>query len=135
MTGCVVATGLLLVTALLLHSTDAFLSPSRIYCHGGNNFRLYAGGEGGDSEWAKALFESSGEAVRDFEKDMKMKGLMKGNVNSNPKLTANQNLINWLTEEGGVYLSEQSSWGEAPHPMASKFSTCLLLASVLVVTC
>ena len=82
-----------------------------------------AGAEGGDSEWAKALFESSGEAVRDFEADMKMKGLMKGTVATNPKLTANQNLINWLTEQGNVYLSEQSSWGEAPHPLAISTET------------
>jgi hypothetical protein len=82
-----------------------------------------AGGEGGDKEWAKALYEASGEAVGDFEKDMKMKGLMKGTTDTNPKLTANQNLIDWLSEKGNVYLSETSSWGEAPHPLAISTET------------
>lgn len=77
-----------------------------------------AGGEGGDKEWVKALYEASGAAVGDFEKDMKMKGLLKGTAATNPKLTANQNLLQWLNAEGGVYLSEASSWGEAPHPLA-----------------
>ena len=117
---------LLLVSVLTIYSADAFLSPIRLEFP---RTQLHAGGEGGDSEWAKALFESSGEAVRDFEQDMKMKGLLKGNVNTNPKLTANQNLIEWLIREGEVYLAEQSSWGEAPHPMASKSS--FLLISIL----
>lgn len=82
-----------------------------------------ASGDGGDSEWAKALFESSGDAVGNFENDMKMKGLMKGNSDSNPKISQNQNLINWLTAEGDVYLSELSSWGEAPHPLAISTDT------------
>jgi hypothetical protein len=82
-----------------------------------------AGGEGGDKEWAKALYEASGDAVGDFEKDMKMKGLMKGTTDTNPKLTANQNLIDWLNEKGNVYLSETSSWGEAPHPLAISTET------------
>lgn len=82
-----------------------------------------AGGEGGDTEWAKALYEASGDAVGNFEKDMKMKGLMKGNTSTNPKLTANQNLIQWLSTEGNVYLSETSSWGEAPHPLAISTET------------
>lgn len=110
------------VLVLIIHSAHAFLSLSTTTTRiqPPSPSRLLAGGEGGDSEWAKALFENSGDAVRDFEKDMKLKGLMKGSVDTNPKLTANQNLIDWLTEEGDVYLSEQSSWGEAPHPMASK---------------
>ena len=78
-----------------------------------------AGGEGGDAEWAKALYEASG----DFEQDMKMKGLMKGTVVTNPKLTANENLINWLSADGSVYLSEASNWGEAPHPLAISTET------------
>jgi hypothetical protein len=82
-----------------------------------------AGGEGSDSEWAKALFEASGDAVKEFEKEMKMKGLMKGTAASNPKLSANAKLIEWLTEEGDVYLSEQSAWGEAPHPLAISTET------------
>ena len=80
-------------------------------------------GEGGDSEWAKALFENSGEAMEQFEKEMKMKGLFKGKESGDPKITANANLIKWLSEEGDVYLSEQSSWGEAPHPMVISTET------------
>lgn len=84
-----------------------------------------AGGEGGDKEWAKALRESAGGIVPGaFEAEMKMKGLL-GNKGSggNPKLTANANLIQWLEKEGDVYLSEQSSWGDAPHPMAISTDT------------
>jgi hypothetical protein len=80
-------------------------------------------GDGGDKEWSKALLESSGQEPGQFEKDMKMKGLMKGNDDENPKLTANANLANWLSEKGNVYLSEASSWGEAPHPMAISTET------------
>ena len=81
-------------------------------------------GEGGDSEWAKALFESSGDAIEQFEKEMKMKGLMKGSgASGDPKVTANSNLVEWLSEEGDVYLSEQSTWGEAPHPMVISTET------------
>lgn len=82
-----------------------------------------AGGEGGESEWAKALFENSGDAVAEFEKEMKMKGLGKGNESGDPKVTANSNLITWLSEVGDVYMSEQSSWGEAPHPMVISTET------------
>ncbi|KAL7575440.1 hypothetical protein ACA910_007341 [Epithemia clementina (nom. ined.)] len=80
--------------------------------------------EGGDSEWAKALFESSGDAIDQFEKEMKMKGLSKGSSGlGDPKVTANTNLVKWLSEEGDVYLSEQSTWGEAPHPMVISTET------------
>jgi uncharacterized Zn-finger protein len=77
---------------------------------------MAASGDGSDSEWAKALYENSGAAMQNFEKEMKLKGLMKGTTETNPKLSANQKLIRWLTEQGDVYLSEQSTWGEAPHP-------------------
>lgn len=85
--------------------------------------RLSMAGEGGDSEWAKALFENSGEAMEEFEKEMKMKGLFKGKESGDPKITANANLVKWLSDEGDVYLSEQSSWGEAPHPMVISTET------------
>eukprot|EP00977_Amphora_coffeiformis_P009644 scaffold2219_cov177-Amphora_coffeaeformis.AAC.20 len=85
--------------------------------------RLHMAGEGGDSEWAKALFENSGEAMEEFEKEMKMKGLLRGKESGDPKVTANANLVKWLSEEGEVYLSEQSSWGEAPHPMVISTET------------
>lgn len=81
-----------------------------------------AGGQGGDSEWAKALFENSGQEPGAFEKEMKMKGFLKGNKNTDPKLSQNANLIAWL-ESNGVYLSDQSSWGEAPHPLAISVET------------
>ena len=81
-----------------------------------------AGGEGGESEWAKALMDNTG-APADFEKEMKMKGLMQGNEDSNPKLSANAQLIDWLSTEGEVYLADQSSWGEAPHPLAISTET------------
>jgi len=119
---------LLLALEIIIQSTDAFVvSTQKQQSPRSLPTRLAAGGEGGDTEWAKALFENSGEAVRDFEKDMKMKGLMKGSIDTNPKLTANQNLIQWLTEEGEVYLSEQSSWGEAPHPMASTYCSATVV--------
>ena len=80
-------------------------------------------GQASDSEWAKALFENSGDAIDQFEKEMKMKGLGLGSTSSDPKVTANTNLIRWLSEEGEVYLSEQSAWGEAPHPMVISTET------------
>jgi hypothetical protein len=84
-----------------------------------------ASGEGGDKAWSKALADSAGGVTPGaFEAEMKMKGLLgiKGS-DGNPKLTANANLIQWLEKEGDVYLSEQSSWGEAPHPMAISTDT------------
>lgn len=89
-------------------------------------FLLYAtSGDGSDSEWIKALMEASGDSnpIGTFENDMKLKGLMKGTISTNPKLTANQKLIDWLQKEGNVYLSEISSWGEAPHPLAISTET------------
>ena len=81
---------------------------------------LQASGDGSDSEWAKALFENSGAETDAFEQ--KMKGIMNKNA-GNPKQTANDNLVSWLSEEGNVYLSDKSSWGEAPHPMAISIET------------
>lgn len=82
-----------------------------------------AGGEGGESEWLKALMDASGKDVGSFEEELKMKGLMKPSKTSNPKLNANSALVKWLEEEGEVYLSEKSTWGEAPHPMAISIET------------
>lgn len=82
-----------------------------------------AGGEGGDSEWVKALLESTAAEPGQFEKEMKMKGLLGKKGTANPKLTANAKLVSWLEAEGDVYLSEESSWGEAPHPMAISTDT------------
>ena len=81
------------------------------------------GGEGGDAEWMKALLEAGGSTPGDFEKQMKLKGML-GNKNQvNPKLSANAKLVQWLEDVGDVYLSEASAWGEAPHPMAISTET------------
>jgi hypothetical protein len=86
--------------------------------------RFMAGGEGGESEWFKALEEASGQVPGQFEQEMKMKGLLSNKgKDGNPKLSANAKLIEWLEKEGDVYLSEMSSWGEAPHPMAISTET------------
>lgn len=91
-----------------------------------------AGGEGGESEWAKALMESTTPVPGAFDKELnaqlqsKMAGL---NPNSdasraaNSKLSANARLVQWLEEQGDVYLSDASGWGEAPHPMAISTET------------
>ena len=83
------------------------------------------GGEGGEAEWVKALLDAGGGTKPgQFEEDMKMKGLLGPNKGmGNPKLNANSRLIAWLETEGGVYLSESSTWGEAPHPMAISTET------------
>jgi len=85
---------------------------------------LMAGnGDGGDSEWVKALLESTSAEPGAFEKEMKMKGLLGKKGSGDSKLTANARLVQWLEKEGDVYLSEESSWGEAPHPMAISTET------------
>jgi histone-lysine N-methyltransferase SETD3 len=84
---------------------------------------LLAGGEGGDTEWAKALLESTAAIPGEFEKEMKMKGLLGKKGSGDEKLTANAKLVQWLEKEGDVYLAEESSWGEAPHPMAISTET------------
>ena len=85
------------------------------------------GGEGGEAEWVKALLEAGDggkNAPGKFEEEMKMKGLLGPNRGKgNPKLTANSRLVSWLESEGDVYLSESSTWGEAPHPLAISTET------------
>lgn len=105
--------------------TDAFQS---LLAHHSKSYRLtvlkMAGGDGSESEWAKALMDNTGGIeVGAFEKEMKMKGLMKTGDQGDAKISANARLIDWLSQEGEVYLSEQSSWGEAPHPMAISTET------------
>lgn len=82
-----------------------------------------AGGEGGDKEWARALDDAKGEAPGSFEKEMKMQGLMGKKGFVDPKLSENANLVKWLEEKGEVYLSDSSTWGTAPHPMAISVET------------
>lgn len=84
-----------------------------------------AGGEGGEAEWVKALQDAAGGTTPGkFEEEMKMKGLLGPNKGmGNPKINANSRLIAWLETEGDVYLSEASTWGEAPHPMAISTET------------
>jgi hypothetical protein len=114
--------GLLLQVSSLLSLSVAF-SPIQTNHHASLCRRL-AGGEGGDSEWAKALADNTGGIeVGAFDKEMKMKGLIKGGDEGDSKVSANSNLVKWLMDEGNVYLSEQSSWGEAPHPMAISTET------------
>ncbi|KAL7484768.1 hypothetical protein ACHAW6_010392 [Cyclotella cf. meneghiniana] len=91
-----------------------------------NNNRLFmAGGDGSEDEWVKALLEAGGGTTPGkFEEEMKMKGLLGANRGAgNPKVNANSRLVKWLEEEGQVYLSESSSWGEAPHPLAISTET------------
>jgi len=120
---------LLLASASLLFGSDAFV-PTNI-----SNLKTVertrsitiqqwmAGGEGGESEWVKALLENTAPVPGAFEDEMKMKGLLGKKTGANPKLTANARLISWLSDEGEVYLSEESTWGEAPHPMAISTET------------
>lgn len=83
-----------------------------------------AGGEGGEAEWAKALKDAEGTAPGAFEREMKMKGLFKSkNSKANAKLNANQRLLQFLEEEGDVYLKDESTWGTAPHPLAISTET------------
>jgi len=90
-----------------------------------HQLNMSSGGEGGEAEWVKALLEAGGGTTPGaFEEDMKMKGLLGPNKGmGNPKLNANTRLISWLENEGQVYLSESSTWGEAPHPMAISTET------------
>ena len=102
------------VSAFLPANTDRAIKPT-IY---------KMAGDGGDAEWSKALAESTGMIPGQMEQDMKMQGLLgKRKGEGDPKITANGNLIKWLEEEGDVYLREESSWGEAPHPMAISTET------------
>jgi len=79
---------------------------------------------GGEDEWAGALRDAEGKGPNAFEKDMKMRGLLKDTEGADSvKLTANDKLAEWLSEKGGVYLADQSGWGEAPHPMAISIAT------------
>jgi len=111
----------ILLSLFLLLCAHGFL-PTH-YDHGRYSRLHMAGGEGGESEWLKALLANSGQEAGAFEKEMKLKGLVKGNIDTNPKLSQNHKLVQWLMDEGGVYLSDQSSWGEAPHPMAISTET------------
>lgn len=93
--------------------------------HVGSHGPLFmAGGEGGEAEWSKALKEAEGTAPGAFEEEMKLKGLFKSkNKESNNKLNANQKLLQFLENEGNVYLKDQSTWGMAPHPLAISTET------------
>ena len=129
-----IAKNTFVVQGYIVRSTGTnYVSPHRTYIRKQRMklLLLYAtnksssSGDGSDSEWIKALMEASGDnnPIGTFENDMKLKGLMKGTTTTNPKLTANQKLIDWLQKEGNVYLSEISSWGEAPHPLAISTET------------
>jgi len=77
--------------------------------------------EGNEDEWVRALRESSGIEPGAFEKEMKKKDFLKGPKGK--KVKANNKIITWLEEEGDVYLADESSWFEAPHPLAISTQT------------
>ena len=79
------------------------------------------GGEG-DTEWKAALAESTTQAPGEGEKQMKMQGLLGGPADSGNKRASNAALLKWLTD-AGVYLSDASDWGTAPHPLAVSTET------------
>ena len=173
---------LCVLTLLSTNSVDAFTLSSRIqqqtqqhpYLHHSTQLTM-AGGEGGESEWSKALNESKGRVPGQFDLELakslleksnrgknnndddddnsktiksndnnnnndatsfddavvasskpkaKMAGLNPNKASSiNDKLSANALLTQWLEQEGDVYLSDASGWGEAPHPMAISTDT------------
>lgn len=136
---------------LLLFSSNtsyAFLPASRSFSHPVSKINIHdkadtryshisksivgmAGGEGGESEWAKALMENSGSVPGSFDKELqaRTKGKLAGlndpsaSKKVDQKLSANARLIQWLQKEGNVYLEDASGWGEAPHPMAISTET------------
>jgi hypothetical protein len=114
------------VALLLLQSSlwgaECFAPANHLASRNGIKLEM-AGGEGGDKEWAKALRESTSAEPGAFEKEMKMKGFLGKKGKGDTKLTANAQLVAWLEAEGEVYLKEESSWGEAPHPMAISTET------------
>ena len=110
-----------ILSFLWISSTSAFSSSTRRIPRSVTLQR--AAGEGSESSWIKALDEASGSLPGDFEAEMKMKGLLKKGGPENPKLSANAQLVQWLEENGEVYMSEMSAWGEAPHPMAISTET------------
>eukprot|EP00980_Cylindrotheca_fusiformis_P004486 scaffold956_cov97-Cylindrotheca_fusiformis.AAC.3 len=114
-----------MATLLLCHGAQGFVppsSPTYSSSHIGASLKM-AGGEGGDAEWVKALLENTPEASGEFEKEMKMKGLLGKAESGGTKLSANAKLVKWLEEEGDMYLKDVSSWWEAPHNMAISTET------------
>ena len=64
----------------------------------------------GDDSWVKALREAEG-------KDIKENTIWSTGEGADDKSrAANRLLLGWL-EKNGVYLSEASAWGSAPHPL------------------
>ena len=120
---------LFLASGSLIFGSEAFLETnfSKLKISDGRRMDIIkqwmSGGEGTESEWVKALLDNTAPTPGSFEDEMKMKGLLGKRTDANPKLTANARLIKWLSEEGDVYLSEESNWGEAPHPMAISTET------------
>lgn len=114
---------ILSLSLLQSQQAESFVSPDVSLDKPAYSSLLMAGGEGGDKEWVKSLLENTPEEPGAFEKEMKMKGLLGKKEAGNTKLSANAALIQWLEEEGDVYLAEVSSWGEAPHPMAISTDT------------
>ena len=125
---------LCLVASVEAFSSSPFTSstlPSSTYKQRtASSSSLFAGGEGGESEWAKALQENTGQQSGLFDKELqqlqskKLQGLSSSaKSQQDSKLSANAKLIQWLEQEGDVYLEDASGWGEAPHPMAISTET------------
>ena len=76
----------------------------------------------GEDSWVAALREAEGKDVKDGA-DQLWGGL--GGANGfadDPARVANRLLLDWLSENG-VYISEKSSWMEAPHPLGLSTET------------
>lgn len=124
------------VTSFTTTTTTSF-SSSTTARYPANNVNIYnnahnilfmaggSSGEGGEAEWAKALKDAEGSAPGSFDREMKakMSGLFQKSPQKNTKLNANKALLKWLEEEGEVYLADESTWGEAPHPLAISTET------------
>ena len=69
----------------------------------------------GEDSWVEALRNAKG---KDVKKDM----WSTGSENEDPSRRANRLLLDWL-QKNDVYVSEASSWGEAPHPLGLSTET------------
>jgi len=69
----------------------------------------------GEDSWVEALRNAKG-------KDVKRDLWSTGSENEDPSRRANRLLLDWL-QKNDVYVSEASSWGEAPHPLGLSTET------------
>jgi len=71
----------------------------------------------GEDSWVEALRAAEGKDVKPD-----LWGNAGGFGNDDPARAANRLLLEWL-DKNGVYISEASSWGEAPHPLGLSTET------------